>query len=104
MDFKYSKENKKLSVFGTDCERDMQTVKKLIEEDKIPKDIGTIVYQRNRNSVVAMMIRGVFLENLLKPSPEPNAPAVIRPGIKSILQQINDTNARQSMFSGLLMY
>jgi hypothetical protein len=105
MEFRYTKESKRLNIYGTDCEHDIQTVKKLIEEEKIPKDIETIVYQKNRTSVVAMMIRGVFLQNLLKPnSPESNTPSVIRPGIKSILKAINETNARQSTYAGLLVY
>lgn len=106
MEHKYTKENKRLTIYGSDSERDMQTVKKLIEEDKIPKDIETVVYQRNRTSVVVMMIRGIYLENLLKPAAiiEPNTPTVVRPGIKTILKQINDTNARQSIYAGLLIY
>jgi hypothetical protein len=105
MEFKYTKEHKILNIYGTNCELDIQTVKKLIEEEKIPKDIETIVYQKNRTSMVVMMIRGVFLENLLKPAaPETNIPSVIRPGIKTILQQINESNTRQSTYAGLLIY
>lgn len=104
MEFKYIKETKRLNIYGTDSESDIQTVKKLIEEEKIPKDIETIVYQKSRSSVVAMMMRGTYLVNLLKPTPETNSPSVVKPGIKSILKQINDTNQRQSIYSGVLVY
>lgn len=106
MEHKYTKDNKRLTIYGSDSERDIQTVRKLIDEDQIPKDIETIVYQRNRTSVVVMMIRGIYLENVLnKPVAQENAtPAVVRPGIKTILKQINETNARQSVFAGLVIY
>jgi hypothetical protein len=102
MKFKYIKEYKRLSVYGVDADKDISEVKKLIAANKIPGDLSAIVYQKAKNSVVGSIIRGRYLENLLRPEDVPAQP--VRPSLKGILQQINEANARQASHAGLLLY
>lgn len=105
MKWKYLKDTKRLNVFGTDSDQDMNAVKKLIADKKIPADLNAIVYQKAKNSAVVMFIRGRYLENLLKVNDDDRVIAFApRRGIKDILKQINDSNSRQATYSGLLLY
>ena len=103
MKWKYLKDSKRLNIFGTDSIKDMEAVKKLITEKKIPADLNTIVYQKSNNSTIGMVIRGLYLENFLKVNNEPVV-QLPRRGIKDILKQINDLNTRQASYAGLLLY
>lgn len=114
MKWKYTKYSKRLDVFGTDSEKDMQLVQKLIADKKLPEEIDSIVYRKARNSAVSMIIRGLYLENLLKENPKerwkvgddtPAPPP--QPRLKDILekiQQVNEANTRQAAYSGILLY
>jgi hypothetical protein len=105
MEYKYVKEGNKLYVYGMNCESDIQTIKKMIQEEKIPNEIDTLIYRRNPDSVVVLLLRGKDLRNILKPTPEAATPAVVKPGsIADRLQKINEANIRQSIYSGVLIY
>lgn len=104
MKWTLTKEKNRLNVFGTDCDKDIRAVKKLITEKKVPSDLNAIVYQKERSSTVAMIIRGRYLENLLRVEEGPVVPLPPRPGIKAILKQINEANTRQTAYAGLLLY
>lgn len=104
MKWTYIKDKRRLNVFGTDSERDAIIVKKLIEEGKIPNDLDAIVYRKSSTSQTAMIIRGVYLYNLLTPEPNEAQPRVVRPGIKTILRVINDNNERQGHYAGVIFY
>lgn len=104
MKWQYITDTKRLNVFGTDSDKDIRAIKKLIAEKKIPADLNAIVYQKARNSTVGMIIRGRYLENLLRVETEQIVPLPVRPGIKAILKQINEANTRQASYAGLLLY
>lgn len=104
MKWQYIKAHRRLNVYGTDSERDVLQVKKLIEEKKIPNDLDAIVYRKSPTSQTSMIIRGVYLANLLTPEQAEPAPRVIRPGIKTILRSINQDNVRQGMYAGVVFY
>ena len=98
--WKYVRDGKRLNIYGSDGVRDIQTIKKFIQEGKITDEINVIFYQKNHDSAVGMLFRGRYLENLLKADePQPG-----RPSFRSILKQINDTNTRQTAYSGVLIY
>ncbi len=105
MKFKYLKENKRLNLYGTDADKDIAEVKKMIADKKIPDQLDTIVYQKAKNSVIASIIRGRFLENLLRPETEVEIASLQwKSGFKTILKQINDANERQASYAGLLVF
>ncbi len=105
MKWKYIKDNKRLNVYGIDADKDIAEVKKLINDKKIPSEIDAIVYQKAKNSVIGSIIRGRYLENLLRPDTEAKIePLQKKLGLKAILKQINDANARQASYAGLLVY
>ncbi len=105
MKWKYLKETKRLSVYGIDADKDIAEVKKLIADKKIPDQLDTIVYQKAKNSVIGSIIRGRFLENLLRPEAEIEiTPLQRKSGFKTILKQINEANERQSSYAGLLVF
>lgn len=104
MKWKYITDSKRLNVFGSNSDKDIIAIKKLIADKKIPTDLKSIVYQKARNSTVVMIIRGRFLENLLRIESEVVVPLPVRPGIKAILKQINEANTRQDRYAGLLLY
>lgn len=104
MTWKYIRDSKRLNIYGADGVKDIQEIKKLIEEGKIPSDLGTLFYQRDRHSSVGMLFRGRYLENLLKPETEEAEGTRTKPSFRSILRQINESNTRQTIYSGLLIY
>jgi hypothetical protein len=104
MKWNYVKDQRRLNVFGTDCDRDILTIKKLVEEAKIPKDLECIVYRENTESKFAAFFRGQELAVLLLPDPIEVAPNMVRPKIRTILKKINENNSLQSDFSGVTFY
>jgi hypothetical protein len=111
MKCKYTQYCKRLDVFGTDSQKDMRAVKKLIADKKIPSEINAIVYRKAKNSTVAMILRGPYLTNFLKsensPVKAPIPPLPQRASLKDIfdqIKQINDVNTRQATYSGILLY
>ncbi len=72
-----------------------------MQEGKIPVELSTIFYQKNHQSTVGIMFRGRYLENLLKID---DTPAGNKPSLRSILKQINETNTRQTVYAGVLIF
>src|SRR5258708_27211161 len=110
MKWKYTKYSKRLDVFGTDSEKDMRGIKRLIATKKIPADFSSLVYRKAKNSKVSLILRGPYLQNLLKSENVPTVPTPPLPrraGLKDIfdrIKQVNEYNARQSVYSGVLFY
>lgn len=110
MKWKFTKFSKRLDVFGTDSEKDMRAIKRLIATKKIPAEFNSLVYRKARNSKIALMLRGPYLQNLLKSENIPTAPTPPVPrraNLKDIfdqIRQINEENARQAFYSGVLFY
>jgi hypothetical protein len=100
----YVADTKRLNVFGSNSEKDILAIKKLIADKKVPADLKSIVYQKAKDSKVVMIIRGRYLENLLRVETDVVVPLPVRPGIKAILKQINEANTRQATYAGLLLY
>jgi len=101
MTWNYIQHTGRLNIYGSDAVRDIQTVKKLMREGKIPVELNTIFYQKSHQSTVGIMFRGRYLDNLLKV--DETAPSG-KPSFRSILKQINETNTRQTAYSGVLIF
>jgi hypothetical protein len=100
--FRFDRRNKRLFLYGSNADSDLEIIKKLLYEGKLKPDLNAIIYQKERTSSLSYIIRGKFLEEFLSNIQKNGKTSVS--DFQTTLAQVNASSELESSYTSLVVY